>query len=458
MTMTIVCVATAAGCATLAAVHVGVWLRDRSALAHLGFAGLAAGVAWFTAAELSLMRAVTPANAAAAFRSIHCALLVIVVSMVVFVRHYLRTGRAWLGHAAWLIRVAVALVTFAKPYSADFDTISEIRHVSFAGDLVSVVVGQTSTWQWIAQAGFALLVVFVIDASIALWRRGSPRERQRAAAIGGTTVTFALLGPLWAAAIFSGLVLWPHVEFFFFLPLVIAMANELGEDVVRTAQLSRELQASEASARELSTRLIRSQEDERRRIARELHDDLSQRLALVAVDVELLSHAPEKASARFRELASGVRDIASEVHRIAYELHPAKLDQLGFVPAARSWCRDLGAQSGLRIDFTSDGLPSQLPPDIALSLYRIVQEALHNVVRHSGSPAARVTLAMQDHKVRLTVGDDGRGFAAHAGGGLGLVSMRERVRSLHGTIDIHSCPGLGTTVEVAIPVPGVAET
>jgi len=147
---------------------------------------------------------------------------------------------------------------------------------------------------------------------------------QRAAAIGGTTAVFALLGPLWAAAIFSGVVLWPHVEFLFFLPLVLAMANELGNDVLRAARLSRDLQVSEASARELSARLIRSQEDERQRIARELHDDLSQRLALLAVDAELFSQAAPSAPSRVRELASGVREIASEVHRIAYELHPAK--------------------------------------------------------------------------------------------------------------------------------------
>jgi signal transduction histidine kinase len=155
-----------------------------------------------------------------------------------------------------------------------------------------------------------------------------------------------------------------------------------------------------------------------------------------------------------QQIASSARDVASDIHRLAYELHPAKLDQLGLETTLRSWCRDLGAQAGIHVDFVADGVPPELPAETALCVYRIAQEALQNVARHSGSHSARVRLWMEHFALRLKVSDDGCGFDAQrlSGGGLGLVSMRERVRSLRGTIDVRSRPGAGTTVEAAVPV------
>jgi signal transduction histidine kinase len=149
-----------------------------------------------------------------------------------------------------------------------------------------------------------------------------------------------------------------------------------------------------------------------------------------------------------------VRDVASEVHRLAHQLHPAKLDQLGFVTAARGWCRDLARQTGLAIEFVADHVPTGLPSDVGLCLYRIVQESLQNVVRHSGSPSARVSVSAGGTGLRLVVTDAGRGFDTASGrsAGLGLVSMRERVRLLGGTMALRSHPGAGTEIEVTIPV------
>ena len=153
--------------------------------------------------------------------------------------------------------------------------------------------------------------------------------------------------------------------------------------------------------------------------------------------MELLAAAPAaEASIRTRQIASSAREVASDVHRIAYELHPAKLDQLGLETTLRSWCRDLGAQAKVQIEFAAVGVPSDVPPETALCVYRIAQEALQNVVRHSASHSARVRLWMEHFVLRMTVTDDGCGFDAHraSGGGLGLVSMRERVRPLGGTM------------------------
>jgi signal transduction histidine kinase/ligand-binding sensor domain-containing protein len=221
--------------------------------------------------------------------------------------------------------------------------------------------------------------------------------------------------------------------------------------------LERERTANEM--RELAGRLINAQEDERRRIARELHDDFSQRLALLSVEMELAgadsTGAPAESAPRLGEMATRVKDLSSEVHRMAYELHPAKLDQLGLVAAARGFCRELAKQSGVRIEFEPGHFPRDFPADVALCLYRIIQESLQNVVRHSGAPEARVELQAEPGQLRLVVSDSGQGFdTTRAGreGGLGLSSMQERIRLVRGAFSVDSRPGQGTRIEVRVPL------
>src|SRR6201986_2716867 len=170
---------------------------------------------------------------------------------------------------------------------------------------------------------------------------------------------------------------------------------------------------AEAALRDLGGRLIRAQEEERSRIARELHDDLSQRLALLSIELEQLS---QKIPARQGDLSSRIQDawakaqeISVEVHRISYQLHPSKLEHLGLALAVKSFCDELSARHGVKITFRNRGVPAALPKDVALCVFRIAQEALRNVVRHSGAPEARVTLDMAGRAVRLCVSDSGGG-------------------------------------------------
>jgi signal transduction histidine kinase len=271
--------------------------------------------------------------------------------------------------------------------------------------------------------------------------------------------------------VYGGIVQVPHLGAPFFFPVLLVMGYELSEEVLSAARLTHRLQVSEASLREseqrmrlvaseaqqLSGRLINAQEDERRRIARELHDDLSQRLGVMSVQLDLLRRSSDDPASApvIQRLASEVGALSSEIHALSYTLHPAKLDQLGLDSAARGWCRDLDAQSGLAFDFVSGDVPSDLSPDAALCLYRILQETTRNIVRHSGATAARVELSMEADGLHLTVEDPGRGFdltRAGTSGGLGLVSMRERVRLLKGTLVIDSEPGRGTRVEAVVPI------
>ncbi len=213
----------------------------------------------------------------------------------------------------------------------------------------------------------------------------------------------------------------------------------------------------EEAAREVSGKLITAQEDERRRIARDLHDDLNQRLAMLSVQTDLLGrmdNAP-RAQEIISDIASHVQDLSTEVHKLSYQLHPAKLDQLGLVAAARSFCHELGRQYGVSVEFAHEDIPRDLNGTAALCLYRIIQEALQNVVKHSGASRARVDLRRREGAIALAIADNGRGFDRSAIGhqaGLGLVGMRERVRLMHGEIAFHSALNRGTRIEVTIPL------
>jgi PAS domain S-box-containing protein len=216
---------------------------------------------------------------------------------------------------------------------------------------------------------------------------------------------------------------------------------------------------TEDEARELSGRLITAQEDERTRLARELHDDLSQSLALLSVDLDLFGQQqrPEEgdgARGRMEELARQVRNLSSEVHRLSHELHPAKLEQLGLIAALRSFCKDVAAAHKIAVEFEARDVPQAVADAVALCLYRVAQEAVQNVVKHSGATHAQVELVGSKSGIRLTISDDGAGFdleKVRVNGSLGLVSMRERVRVVNGQLSLDSKSGQGTRVEVQVP-------
>jgi signal transduction histidine kinase len=221
-----------------------------------------------------------------------------------------------------------------------------------------------------------------------------------------------------------------------------------------------ERKRAEAALHDLSGRLINAQEQERARVARELHDGLSQNLALLVVELELLGQRPPATALqianRMQELADRMRKLASDVHRISHNLHPAKLKQLGLTAAVNELCQTVLSLHKIRVSFHHSRIPHALPIEMALCLYRVTQECLQNVVKHSGAKHVEVTLALMNNGVHLSVADDGSGLGADpspTNSALGLISMRERVRSVHGDFRIDSEPGNGTRVSVRIPLP-----
>ncbi len=217
-----------------------------------------------------------------------------------------------------------------------------------------------------------------------------------------------------------------------------------------------ERRRAEDDLHDLSRRLIGAHEEERALLARELHDDLTQRLAVLAIDVgraELAApHGPQAEA--MRVVREGLVRLSEDVHSLAYQLHPSVLDELGLAEALRTECERVGRRGGLDVSVKLDPLPDVLGKDAALCLFRVAQEALNNVVRHAGARTATIALRRLDGGLLLEVRDDGVGFdPATPGNGrrLGLASMRERVRLVNGTLDIESAPGQGAAIVVWVP-------
>jgi len=215
-----------------------------------------------------------------------------------------------------------------------------------------------------------------------------------------------------------------------------------------------ELRRSYDRIRDLGGRLLAAQESERSRIARELHDDISQQIALLSMDLEIINTAKDAQAdpEALREALDRTQEIARSVHDLSHRLHPAKLRLVGLVGALASLPREL-AQSGVAIAFTHDMVPSILPHDLTLCLFRVGQEAVQNAIKHGAARNIAINLSHAAGRLNLTISDDGKGFdiAADSGKGLGLISMRERVELMGGTLAVQSAPGAGTRLEVAVP-------
>ncbi len=209
----------------------------------------------------------------------------------------------------------------------------------------------------------------------------------------------------------------------------------------------------------MSRKLIEAQEQERTRIARDLHDDIGQRLALLAIELEQLETDLPSSSIgilnRMDELRKQTSEISTDVQTLAHELHSSKLEYLGIAAAMKSFCNEFGEQQKLEIDFTQKDIPRTVPQEISLCLFRVLQEALHNAVKHSGVRHFEVELRGASDAIHLTMRDLGLGFdpeAAMKGRGLGLTSMEERLKLMDGELLIDSKPNQGTTIHARVPL------
>ena len=235
----------------------------------------------------------------------------------------------------------------------------------------------------------------------------------------------------------------------------LRLEEEIEERKVTEAALIR----SEQQLHDVAGRIVAAQEDERRRVARELHDDVNQRLAMLAVGAGMLVKRPpdtrELMAEKLNDLKQKLVGVSQQVRTVSRQLHPAELEHLGLAQALRRHCDELNEQTDIGVQLTVPEADLSMPWETAIVLYRIGQEALRNALKHSAAETVRVTLTQSDGDVRLSIADDGKGFevkAVRPRGGLGLTSMEERVRLLGGELHVDSAPGGGTEITAEAPL------
>ncbi len=240
---------------------------------------------------------------------------------------------------------------------------------------------------------------------------------------------------------------------------LLAVNNALVSEVSKRIDTEQSLEANRRDLRLLASQLLRLQEEERRRISRDLHDDINQRLALLSIDIEMLEQQLPDASGRtvrtVRTIQDRIVELSDNVRRLAYQFHPSILDDLGLSIALRRLVDDFQTRTGIEARFMGKDIPKHVAKEVVTCLYRVAQEGLANISRHAKAKIVRLELQRVRDGLQLMMSDDGVGFDMnrHDGqrGSLGLLSMRERVSLVAGTLSIQSTPGEGTQICAWVP-------
>ncbi|MDF0676584.1 MAG: sensor histidine kinase [Nitrospira sp.] len=240
---------------------------------------------------------------------------------------------------------------------------------------------------------------------------------------------------------------------------LLVVNNALVSEVSKRIDTEQSLEANRRDLRLLASQLLRLQEEERRRISRDLHDDINQRLALLSIDIEMLeqqlSDAPARTVSMVHTIHNRIVELSENVRRLAYQFHPSILDDLGLAIALRRLVDDFQARTGIGARFRCHDIPEHVAQDIVTCLYRVAQEGLANISRHARAKNIRVELRRLRDGLQLMISDDGVGFDVNQydgrRGSLGLLSMKERVFLVAGTLDLQSTPGEGTRVCAWVP-------
>jgi signal transduction histidine kinase len=240
---------------------------------------------------------------------------------------------------------------------------------------------------------------------------------------------------------------------------LMAVNNALVSEVSKRIDTEQSLEANRRDLRLLASQLLRLQEDERRRISRDLHDDINQRLALLSIDIEMLEQQLSGASVgtvrTVRTIQDRIVELSESVRRLAYQFHPSILDDLGLSIALRRLVDDFQSRTGLSAQFMCKNIPKHVAQDVVTCLYRVAQEGLANISRHAGAKHVQVELRRLRDGLQLMISDDGVGFDVNRDdgrrGSLGLISMRERVFLVAGTLEIQSTAGEGTRICAWVP-------
>jgi PAS domain S-box-containing protein len=233
----------------------------------------------------------------------------------------------------------------------------------------------------------------------------------------------------------------------------------VAKDIAFLKRAEADLRDAEVARDELSRKMMNAQEANRTSIARELHDDIGQSLAVLKIQMlragQPVSGHPEMMHASLKDLSVKLEKIINKVSRLSHDLHSSELELLGLAVAIKGHCRECSEQLGIPVDCSCDHLREKLDGMIALAFLRVLQEGMHNAMKHSGAKSITVRLTRSDHDLGLEIKDDGVGFdveGARLAAGLGLISMRERIHLIGGNFEVWSSPGQGTRITVRAPI------
>jgi signal transduction histidine kinase len=256
--------------------------------------------------------------------------------------------------------------------------------------------------------------------------------------------------------LFREISVWERTKRIWISGLLIILALSLLATYLHYSRA--ELRKSRDAQVRLSDHLVKAQEKERSRVASELHDDFSQRLAVLAFGLqntaETLPNSPDALKQTLDEFTQSVCELGADLHSLSHRLHSSTLDTLGLVTGLKSLCKEFGTRQGIEIDFTSEDIPRSVSPEVSLCLFRITQEGLQNLKKHSGTNRAQLSLRHRGDRLFLSLCDEGIGFDPNRleTSGLGILSMQGRARLLGGDFEIQSKPGKGTRIEAWVPL------
>jgi PAS domain S-box-containing protein len=260
----------------------------------------------------------------------------------------------------------------------------------------------------------------------------------------------------------AGQMVWVNMVFSLVRDEVASAPRSLtavAKDISFLKRAEQDLSEAEVARAELSRRMMNAQEADRTRIARELHDDIGQSLAVLKIQMlragQPVSGHPEMVHASLRDLSVKLEKVINKLSRLSHDLHSSELELLGLVVAVKGHCRECSEQLGIPVDCSCDHLQEKLDGVIALAFLRVLQEGMHNAMKHSRAKSITVRLTCSDHDLSLEIRDDGVGFdveGARLAAGLGLISMRERIHLIGGEFELWSSPGQGTRIAVRAPI------